>query len=573
MFRQRTISLALFVSVAALSVIAKATKLRTRQIVDVVSTDTFLRRGLHAAAVAGNYLYIDGGFFSYISGSGPVIENTTYSLSLDLSKDWTNSSVVLLHTKKLESAPKASAHELFYNEAKNVLYTGFQGQNPRSNSLWALNLDGKGSGTWNVVRDSNISEKPSRHYAGIASGPQTGWLLGGMDLNDTHTLTDILQVNVANRRITSISTPLKLRWTRLHFVPNYGPEGMLLAFGGVAGDGGFTYPDFESIPIFDPAEKRWYNQSTTGEAPAGRAKHCVSGKASLNQTYEIFVYGGHNFSWGPATITFDTIHILTLPAFHWVKVHYTPLNPRIDMTCHAVAGSQVLVVGGLDPMMTWMNGALSTQDPFQQGLGVFDLHNLSWNDHYSINSPQYVQSDAIQQYYAQANQLDSNKLDPGVASLILQANFSKEMMSDPGHPPSNPKSSSRLPAAPTKSPTTKPSHPSWAAIGGAIGGGLFCLTAGILAVIVLLRRRRKARLSKPENHEDSQRSSMINATKPQMINEADRTPCSLQELGSRPLVHEAGSSRDIRFRAWELDSRWFHEADNGIRSGSRTELA
>lgn len=141
-------------------------------------------------------------------------------------------------------------------------------------------------------------------------------------------------------------------------------------------------------------------------------------------------------------------------------------------------------------------------------------------------------------------------------------------MSDPGHPPSNSKISPKLPAAPTSSPATgpspatRPSHPNWAAIGGGIGGGLFCLTAEILAAITLLRRRRKARLSKSEPHKDSHRSSMMNATK-----------SNLQELGSRPLVHEAGSSRDIRFRASELDSRGLQEADTGICSGSRTELA
>lgn len=134
-------------------------------------------------------------------------------------------------------------------------------------------------------------------------------------------------------------------------------------------------------------------------------------------------------------------------------------------------------------------------------------------------------------------------------------------MSDPGHPPPGSKISPKLPVAPTSSPATRPSHPNWAAIGGGIGGGLFCLTAGILAAFILLRRRRKAPLSKSEPHEDSQRSPMMNATnsqmtsaaQPRMIHETDGTP--LQELGSQPLVHEAGSSRDIKFRAWELDSR------------------
>ena len=106
------------------------------------STNTFLRRALHAATVVGDFLYIDGGFSSYNSGSGPVIENVTDTLSLDLSQDWTNSSVTLLSTSKPDAAPQTSTRELFYHN--DALYTGFTAQTPQPISLWNLSLDGKG---------------------------------------------------------------------------------------------------------------------------------------------------------------------------------------------------------------------------------------------------------------------------------------------------------------------------------------------------------------------------------------------------------------------------------------------
>lgn len=84
-----------------------------------------------------------------------------------------------------------------------------------------------------------------------------------------------------------------------------------------------------------------------------------------------------------------------------IKVNYTAANPRIGMTCHALAGTQILVVGGGDPRFRWQTGAMSNKDPFEQGLGIFDLRNLIWSISYSVNSPQYVQSDVIQQHYAQ----------------------------------------------------------------------------------------------------------------------------------------------------------------------------
>ena len=122
---------------------------------------------------------------------------------------------------------------------------------------------------------------------------------------------------MVDRQITSLPTNLTLVGSRLQFVPNYGPEGILIVLGGIVGDVGGKPQDFAVLPIFDPAGKRWYNQTTTGEAPAGRAEHCVSGKPSPNGTYEIFVYGGHRFTFSSSALSFDTIHILTLPSFHW----------------------------------------------------------------------------------------------------------------------------------------------------------------------------------------------------------------------------------------------------------------
>ena len=185
----------------------------------------------------------------------------------------------------------------------------------------------------------------------------------------------------------------------MHFVPNFGPKGMLLVLGGVTTDGTFGFPSFDTIPVFDLDSKQWYNQSTSGEAPAGRGEHCVAVKASVNQSYEIFAYRGHNFSWGSGSIPFETVHIL--PAFHWLHVDYPPLIPRAGGTCNAVAGSQILTVGGLDASQGYLEPALSTKDPFAQGLGIFDLDNLSWSQRYSASSPPYVQSDVVKQVYSQ----------------------------------------------------------------------------------------------------------------------------------------------------------------------------
>ncbi|KAG8528274.1 uncharacterized protein KY384_007191 [Bacidia gigantensis] len=406
-----------------------AKTIEARQIDFTPSASTYLRRALHAATVANDHLYIDGGSYSYLTGNGPEVVNMTSTLVLDLTKDFTNTSASFTSIQKPFGAPQGLVRDLFHDQNGKVLYTGVvlapQGADfERPSNVWTLSLDAEDKRLWNETNLS-ISQNQSRRNSGLASGIGNGWILGGQDFTtDTHTLTDLLSLDLENQDITSIPTPLKLKWTKLHLVPNFGPEGMLLVLGGVTGDDYFTYPSFNTIPVLDPGTKQWYNQTTTGQSPAGRGEHCLTGMASANESYEIFVYGGHNFSWDTGSIPFDTLYILTLPAFHWIQVNYPPLEPKGGLTCHAVVGSQILVVGGFDASQGYLDPCMSTNDPFAQGLGVFDLKTLSWQDHYSASSPPYIQSEAVQQVYSQSHQTTTDNLDPGVAALIRQANFS-----------------------------------------------------------------------------------------------------------------------------------------------------
>lgn len=49
-----------------------------RQAPAITATDKFLRRGNHASAVAGHYLYIDGGDFSFINNGRTVYDYCKY---------------------------------------------------------------------------------------------------------------------------------------------------------------------------------------------------------------------------------------------------------------------------------------------------------------------------------------------------------------------------------------------------------------------------------------------------------------------------------------------------------------
>lgn len=41
----------------------------------------------------------------------------------------------------------------------------------------------------------------------------------------------------------------------------------------------------------------------------------------------------------------------------------------------------------------------NSTDPFAQGLGIFNMTSLAWEDHYTANAPAYVQSELIRTFY------------------------------------------------------------------------------------------------------------------------------------------------------------------------------
>ena len=113
---------------------------------------------------------------------------------------------------------------------------------------------------------------------------------------------------------------------------------------------------------------------------------------------------------------FDTINILTLPAFHWISVPYNPQNPRIGLSCNAVGGSQILTIGGRDgnPKVTTgshvqnIESSYDSPDPNAQGLAIFDMTNLTWSTQYTAGAPPYEQSTLVKQFYQDAQQYDQS---------------------------------------------------------------------------------------------------------------------------------------------------------------------
>ncbi len=107
--------------------------------------------------------------------------------------------------------------------------------------------------------------------------------------------------------------------------------------------------------------------------------------------------------------------VLTLPAFQWVLANGVSRAPfptkqgnstwisqghsgtRIGHTCHVVGHRQFLSIGGVNPSQGDKWSVPDTNNI--QGLGTFDLTNLSWQSSYQAKAAPYQRSQLVQSVY------------------------------------------------------------------------------------------------------------------------------------------------------------------------------
>lgn len=107
------------------------------------------------------------------------------------------------------------------------------------------------------------------------------------------------------------------------------------------------------------------------------------------------MYGGER----PAdNVGFDDIYILTIPGFVWFQVTYNSVSPRTGHTCEVVGKRQMIVVGGISAPL--MSPSWTDHDPFYQGLGIFDLTDLTWASSYNASAAPYVAPKMVKDWYA-----------------------------------------------------------------------------------------------------------------------------------------------------------------------------
>ncbi|MCJ1327770.1 hypothetical protein MMC10_004445 [Thelotrema lepadinum] len=417
------------------------------------------RRGICAytetAVVVGDTLYIDGGEVNFNTSNGlngdtastfrvalrfarsivTLIVNDT--LAIGLSKSWEPaniqinvatkpSGVPILNCESLWPGPDGASFYSFGGDPSNSIGDPVQ-EVPVD--LWQFNTQ-----TWNQVQGQKGLPQVRPAGGSSASSVGSGYILGGFQGNDfdsqgdlwpmpglvSYNMTSNSWSNSSSAAISEFGTVIN---GGLHFVPNFGPEGILIAVGGESTgaidspwiEDGQRLAPFTNISIYDVITDTWYWQTATGatgpdEIPPNGTMFCMTGVQSSQGTYEILVYGGHNDNLFDAGSTvpseneqnvqaiFNAVYVLSLPGFVWFKGNDTSAEPRTGHTCEVIGSRQMISIGGINPVLG-LDGGLGNTDPWPQGLGIFDMVELEWVNAYNATAAAYVVPLAVQNWY------------------------------------------------------------------------------------------------------------------------------------------------------------------------------
>ena len=107
-----------------------------------------------------------------------------------------------------------------------------------------------------------------------------------------------------------------------------------------------------------------------------------------------FIHGGlvSYESGEPYNQDMTNIFVLSLPSFVWHRIDGSSQTMRGSHDCQVIGGRQMLVIGGRNPT----NSSLyDQQDPWINGLGIFDMTALQWTSGYDAKASSYAQPDSI----------------------------------------------------------------------------------------------------------------------------------------------------------------------------------
>ena len=244
------------------------------------------------------------------------IVNFTYSI--DLTTPWTNSTVQL-HTISPKAAPVVNQEALWLDADNKTIYVydggvsqapvlWYQSNDIPKNGLWQFTPSGN-TGHWSssYISPSSSFSSLSRVSSGLyAYGNGMGFAVGGRQTDATSYdifpyITD--SILTPGMVIYNISTQ---EWKNVsitdysysgfavdgaaHFVPSFGPNGLLFVLGGNTGTVENPQPaQFDYVWMYEPGSDKWARQKVSGDVPTERQNQCVVGVQGDEGTYEVRV--------------------------------------------------------------------------------------------------------------------------------------------------------------------------------------------------------------------------------------------------------------------------------------------
>lgn len=232
-------------------------------------------------------------------------DNTTYGI--DLSKDWTNSTLSPVQTKRPTDAVPLLSESLWYDEKQNSIYCfgGFRSfatgvlnsLEPPVESIWGFKQKGEGSAPWYQVMGPNSPTPFPSNVHRIARGMSTSdgnraYYLGGfyswetslssVNSDDRILPPGLLMFDFNTLKITNSSDGGYLSFGELNGsrpgaminIPTYGDDGILVIL-----PSGRNRRDsaFDNVTLYDKRNQKWYSQTTSGDIPEPRTGFCAVG--------------------------------------------------------------------------------------------------------------------------------------------------------------------------------------------------------------------------------------------------------------------------------------------------------
>ena len=388
----------------------------------------------------------------------------------------------------------------------------------RSTYKFLPTTDGRGTWTLNSSHSDPPFSEPglTRSFGGVSAQSDTSafWLGGYASNHSSDVYRDagvmdfiptpgLITYDFATGAWTNTtldpSLPLgipngSIEWAGVEWLPNFGPNGMLVIWGGETTTNLSMYlpttlmRPMNNIALYDPVEKTWYAQQISGIAPSVRSRFCSVSASdpspdsnSTTGTHEIYMYGGlYTGLFTQAAKQYDEIWVLSLPAFTWQLLDSSHATGRIGHTCHLVGNRQLLSLGGVD--VSQVDAWASPDYQNWNGIGVYDLTAADWLAGLNATAEAYERPKIVQDYYNSNGAYPPTWTQPSLRDLIERQNnnVSTTALSGSGNATS---------VAPSHSSSGKPISRSGIIAGATVGGVAGLLLPFLLFYILFFRRR------------------------------------------------------------------------------------